>query len=91
MRVLEEDYNAVGLKARHAYSILDVRDVRSRSSPATHRLIRLRNPWGRFSWKGEWSDASQTWNDVEPHTKHQLMPMGAAEGVFWICFADFIK
>ena len=54
-----EDYKAVGLQTSHAYSLLQVKSVRisggasSGSSVAQLlRLVQLRNPWGRFGWKG---------------------------------------
>jgi len=27
------------------------------------RLIKLRNPWGKFEWDGEWNDQSDVWTD----------------------------
>ncbi|XP_031551035.1 calpain-15-like [Actinia tenebrosa] len=78
----EATFNNVGLQTHHAYSVLDVKDVHG------HRLLRLRNPWGRFSWKGEWSDASSIWT---PELRHELMAHGAEEGVFWISLADFMN
>lgn len=67
---------------RHAYSVLDVVDVDG------VRLIKLRNPWGHYSWKGDWSDTSPQWT---PQLKKQLMPHGASDGVFWISFEDVLK
>ena len=52
------------------------------------RLIRLRNPWGRFSWKGDWSDDSDRWKTIAPRTKQEMMPHGSGLGVFWISLSD---
>lgn len=82
MKVDETLYDKMGLRPRHAYSILDVREVQG------NKLIRLRNPWGRFSWKGDWSDDSDKWKTINPRTKQEMMPHGSGLGVFWISLSD---
>ncbi|UYV62565.1 CAPN15, partial [Cordylochernes scorpioides] len=82
MQVNDQDFHAVGLRPRHAYSVLDVQDIDGL------RLVRLRNPWGHYSWKGDWSDHSKKWT---PRLREMLMPHGADEGVFWMTFQDVLK
>ncbi|XP_032580571.1 calpain-D isoform X2 [Drosophila sechellia] len=82
MKVDEEEYQQKGLRPRHAYSVLDVKDIQG------HRLLKLRNPWGHYSWRGDWSDDSSLWTD---DLRDALMPHGASEGVFWISFEDVLN
>ena len=48
-------YAQLGLVTSHAYSVLDVVDVEGGV-----RLVKCRNPWARFVWKGPWSAGPQT-------------------------------
>lgn len=82
MLVDDEAYHRVGLRPRHAYSVLDVQDIES------HRLVRLRNPWGHFSWTGDWSDKSGCWTDK---LREKLMPHGEDEGLFWISYPEMLN
>ncbi|XP_044254204.1 calpain-D-like isoform X1 [Tribolium madens] len=82
MKVDEVEYQNKGLRPRHAYSLLDVRDVDG------YRLLKLRNPWGHFVWKGDWADASDKWTRA---LRMELMPEGPQDGTFWISFGDVLK
>lgn len=77
-----DDFERMGLRPNHAYSLLDVKDM------SGNRLLRLRNPWGRYSWKGAWSDNSNTWT---PELRKQLSPNSTSEGIFWMSFEDVLK
>ncbi|KAH3841104.1 hypothetical protein DPMN_114561 [Dreissena polymorpha] len=85
MKIDAESYHNLGLHARHAYSILDVKEI------AGHKLLRLRNPWGHHSWKGDWSDGSEMWKNIPAEVKQGLMVQGGGMGVFWIALDDLIK
>ncbi|XP_013413799.1 calpain-D-like, partial [Lingula anatina] len=85
MNANEELYQDLGLRARHAYSILDVQNV------IGNRLLKIRNPWGRFSWKGDWSDRSPRWQEIEKTRKNQLLVHGGQEGIFWMSLEDFLS
>ncbi len=52
------------------------------------RLVKLRNPWGRFTWKGEFGNESCLWTR---ELRARLMPEGMQEGAFWIPFEQFSK
>jgi len=82
MRIDEDEFRTVGLRPRHAYSVLDVRDLTG------IRLCRMRNPWGHFSWNGDWSDTSHIWT---PELRQLLGTQESEDGVFWISFPDVLR
>ena len=84
----EDDYYQVGLEPNHAYSILDVRQLDL--GEGSRKLLRLRNPWRKHSWKGNWSDRDPIWKS-SPQLEVELRPHGADEGIFWMEFEDFMK
>ena len=54
-------------------------------TPALHsslQLIRLRNPWGSFEWKGAWSDKSEEW------AKHSVVKKEIQFMIGGVCDAD---
>ena len=82
VNIEENEYELMGLRSKHSYSVLDVKDV------SGNRLLRLRNPWGRCSWRGAWSDYSDTWT---PALKGLLSPNNSSEGLFWMSFEDVLR
>jgi len=55
------------------------------------RLLRLRNPWGRFSWTGDWSDTSPLWQRIAQSHRNHLKPLGQQDGTFWISLDDVMR
>jgi calpain-5 len=50
------------------------------------QFVRLRNPWGRKEWTGDWSDNSPLWTR---RLKAKLNFVNADDGAFWMSFSDF--
>jgi len=67
-----------GLVPGHAYSVIQVKEAK------THRLLQIRNPWGKFEWNGDWSDGSALWTD---ELKEIFSPkLEEGDGTFWMSF-----
>ncbi|TKC35105.1 hypothetical protein EI555_000876 [Monodon monoceros] len=51
-------------------------------------LVKLRNPWGRVEWKGDWSDSSSMW-ELLSLTEKILLLRKDDDGEFWMTLQDF--
>ena len=52
------------------------------------RIFKLRNPWGRGEWKGDWSDNDKRWNNqLKQIMNHSI----EEDGTFYIGYKSFIK
>jgi len=49
-----EQESKLGIISGHAYSLIAVFEFQIASGRI--RLVKLRNPWGKGEWKGDWSD-----------------------------------
>jgi len=74
----------------HAYSILDIKTPMLTTNNV--RLLKLRNPWGTFTWDGDWSKNSSLW------LTHPLVALNIGrkddksdDGVFYMSYEDFVK
>uniref|UniRef100_A0A674H8N0 Calpain 14 n=1 Tax=Taeniopygia guttata TaxID=59729 RepID=A0A674H8N0_TAEGU len=75
-----------GLVAGHAYTVTGIRKVTCQYGP--ENLLRLRNPWGKIEWKGDWSDSSYKWELLSPKEKI-LLRKKQDDGEFWMSLQDF--
>jgi calpain-15 len=65
------------------------------------RLLQLRNPWGKFSWNGDWSERSPLWthelksklllNNNSKRATSKVSMRNTDKGVFWMSLDDFCK
>jgi hypothetical protein len=81
-----------GLIAGHAYNVLKV--ARLTFGADAHQtppvvLMKLRNPWGREEWTGDWSDFSDFWWKYDAAEKLQHEPKD--DGVFWMPMSEFLQ
>ncbi|XP_023027759.2 calpain-A isoform X1 [Leptinotarsa decemlineata] len=81
---------SLGLIPSHAYSITEVIEIRSRRSNVI-KLLRIRNPWGRVEWTGNWNDRSELWSTIPDNIRTSLSVKIREDGEFWMEFKDFIK
>lgn len=78
----DADENA-GISANHCYTVSRIEEAMG------YKLIRLRNPWGYYEWKGPWSENSAEWTE---EMIELLKPkFDVDDGAFWISFEDFVE
>lgn len=93
----------IGLAGSHAYSLLGVYELLKSLNGFTiikyqdrnkieenkkERIVKLRNPWARGEWKGDWSDKSPKWT---PELQKALKVSGKEDGVFCMDYKNFCK
>ncbi|KAK2161159.1 hypothetical protein LSH36_120g02000 [Paralvinella palmiformis] len=78
-----------GLYSGHAYSVTKLTTINYKDK--TVRLIRLRNPWGRREWSGDWGDKSHKWRKVSENVRLMLEYDNKNDGEFWMDFEDWIE
>lgn len=77
-----------GVVDGHAYSLNTVVDC------ARFRLCQVRNPWGDFEWRGDFSDASRMWlkyPEVAAACKFDPHHVDEHDGTFWILYDDLLS
>jgi hypothetical protein len=52
---------AQGVIGKHAYSVLGIKTIVDENGATVAELLRVRNPWGRTEFNGNWSDSSSLW------------------------------
>jgi len=50
-----------GLQDGHAYTVIGAKEITLAKDLSKVRLVKVRNPWGKNEWKGDWSDRSKKW------------------------------
>ena len=50
-----------GLVSGHAYSFLDVAELKDGSGKVVHTIVKMRNPWSSESYNGPWRDNDPNW------------------------------
>ena len=76
-----------GLPSQHSFAMLGVKEIQT--IRGNIRLIKLRNPWGKNEWTGDWSFISNLW--TIGLRKELEMGVEKTDGVFFISIEDFIK
>lgn len=71
----------------HAYSILGMYEPSLTTDKV--QLLKLRNPWGSFEWKGDWSDKSPSWEKYPGVALEVGRPPDVDDGIFYISWRDF--
>jgi hypothetical protein len=100
----DQEKNRCGVAMSHAYSIIDA-FVMTDFNNTEHRMLMIRNPWGRATYTGKWHEEDPDWTleliaqipqQIDPRTSYN-------KGIFFApvellypqdlktddCFADF--
>ena len=78
----DDDLEELGLMKNQSYTIIKAKEFKG------SRFVRLRNPWGGYEWKGDYSDDSDKWTK---ELKESLGFINDNDGRFFMSYEDFFK
>lgn len=88
LKKTKEERKEMGILAKHSYTLLDAYfDVPFKNTSII--LFKIRNPWGRYPWKGTWSFDCPNWT---PKLRKLLnYEKDPNDGSFFLSIFDFRK
>lgn len=63
-----------------------IRTYKVSTTKGNVKLVKIRNPWGNFEWKGDWSDKSSLWTS---RVKEDVDYEPTTNGVFYMSLEDY--
>ena len=81
------DVSRVGLISGYPYNLLGIYQIVDKIGNKEY-LFRLRNPWSKGEWNGDWSDKSNLWDD---NSKSKVKYLDKEDGMFYMSDNDFFK
>ena len=81
------DVSDVGLISGYTYNLLAIYQIQDSQGNNVY-LFRLRNPWSKGEWNGDWSDKSSLWNSS---SKSKVNFADKEDGIFFMSDNDFFK
>ena len=55
---------SIGLIPEHSYGLLSAAEIVDKAGKKV-QLVKLRNPWGTFEWRGDYSGNSDCWTEEQ--------------------------
>ena len=83
----DSNIQKVGLVEGHAYSLISFNKITTSQGKDVY-LFRIRNPWSKGEWTGDWSDSSKLW---DAKAKSQVSFDNKDDGIFFMNDTDFFK
>ena len=90
-----------GLSGNHAYSLIDAYEIIEKrpglydlkeegenNNLPVHKVLKIRNPWGKGEWKHEWSDSDPR---ITKELRKKLDMEKEDDGVFLLPLEEFLK
>ncbi len=78
---------SLGLITNHAYTVISAYIITNYLGEKV-QLLKLRNPWGKLEWNGDWSDNSEKWT---PILRKEVGLSDEDDGTFFMDFKDYFK